>query len=90
MPGARNLPFPDLFAPDGTMKDAAGLRAAFDAAGVDLERPIVTSCGSGVTAAIVNLALARLGHEHHSLYDGSWSEWGGYPDLPVETGEARP
>jgi thiosulfate/3-mercaptopyruvate sulfurtransferase len=90
VPGSRSLPFPELLAPDGTMKDAAGLRAAFEAAGVDLARPVITTCGSGVTAAILNLALARLGHEDHSLYDGSWAEWGMYDDLAVETGPPRP
>ncbi|MEM8742693.1 MAG: rhodanese-like domain-containing protein, partial [Pseudomonadota bacterium] len=55
-------------------------------AGVDLARPIVTTCGSGVTAAILALALARLGHGQHAVYDGSWAEWGSYPDLKVATG----
>ena len=86
IPGSKNLPFTELLNPDGTMKDAAGLRAAFDAAGVDLSRPVITTCGSGVTAAIISLALERLGHRDHALYDGSWSEWGRYPDLAVETG----
>ena len=89
IPGARNLPFPTLFEADGTMKAGDALRAAFAGAGVDLDRPVVTSCGSGVTAAIVNLALARLGHADHALYDGSWAEWGSYPDLPIETGAAK-
>ena len=88
IPGARNVPYPTLFAADGTMKDGDDLRAAFEAAGVDLSRPIITSCGSGVTAAVLNLALARLGHGDHSLYDGSWAEWGMYPDLGLETGDA--
>ncbi|KIT17758.1 3-mercaptopyruvate sulfurtransferase [Jannaschia aquimarina] len=88
IPNARNLPYPMLFEADGTMKDPDGLRAAFEEAGIDLTRPVVTSCGSGVTAAILNLALARLGHTDHALYDGSWSEWGMYPDLPVATGPA--
>jgi thiosulfate/3-mercaptopyruvate sulfurtransferase len=68
------------------MKDEAGLRAAFAEAGVDPGKPVITTCGSGVTAAIVNLALARLGEERHALYDGSWAEWGRFPDLAVATG----
>jgi thiosulfate/3-mercaptopyruvate sulfurtransferase len=90
VPGSRSLPFARLLDADGTMKDEDGLRAAFAEAGVDLYRPVITTCGSGVTAAIVNLALERLGHEDHSLYDGSWSEWGMYDDLAVETGPPRP
>ncbi|PQO24649.1 3-mercaptopyruvate sulfurtransferase [Rhodobacteraceae bacterium WD3A24] len=86
IPGSRNLPFQEVLNPDGTMKDAAGLRAAFKAAGVDLDTPVITTCGSGVTAAIVSLALERLGHARHALYDGSWAEWGMYNDLKVETG----
>lgn len=88
IPGARNLPFSTLLNDDGTMKDAAALRAAFDTAGVDFDRPVITSCGSGVTAAVINLALARLGHQDHALYDGSWTEWGSFDELPVATGEA--
>ena len=57
-----------------------------DAAGVDLEKPIITTCGSGVTATIISLALERIGHDRHSVYDGSWSEWGMYDGLKVETG----
>ncbi|GIT91122.1 sulfurtransferase [Jannaschia pagri] len=88
IPKSRNLPFAEVLNPDHTMKDATGLRAAFDAAGIELDKPVITSCGSGVTAAILNLALARLGHKDHALYDGSWAEWGMYPDLKIETGEA--
>ena len=87
IPGARNLPFTELLNADGTMKDAAGLKAAFAAAGVDLGKPAITSCGSGVTAAIINLALERIGKTDHALYDGSWTEWGSYPELGIATGE---
>ncbi|MGS4945731.1 3-mercaptopyruvate sulfurtransferase [Meridianimarinicoccus sp. RP-17] len=86
IPGSVNLHYATLLNADGTMKDADALRAAFDAAGVDLGRPVITSCGSGVTAAILNLALARLGKSDHALYDGSWAEWGMYGDLEVATG----
>ena len=86
IPGARNVPYKTLFERDGTMKDGADLAKAFIAAGVDLDRPVITSCGSGVTAAILNLGLARLGHSDHALYDGSWAEWGMYPDLKIERG----
>jgi len=86
IPGARNVPFQTLLNPDGTMKDPAALRAVFDAAGVDLARPVITSCGSGVTAAIINLALERIGHRDHALYDGSWAEWGMYDDLKIAKG----
>lgn len=88
IPGARNLPFGQLYNADGTMKDTDGLRAAFGAAGVDLDRPVITSCGSGVTAASLALALERLGHRNWSLYDGSWAEWGSFPDLKIATGDA--
>lgn len=86
IPGARNVPFQDLLNADGTMKDVDALRAAFEDAGVDLARPIITSCGSGVTAAVLSLALEILGHRQNALYDGSWTEWGSFSYLPVETG----
>ena len=86
IPGARNVPYRALLNPDGTMKQPDEIRAVFEAAGVDVTQPVITSCGSGVTAAILNLALERLGSRRHSLYDGSWSEWGTFPDLDIETG----
>ena len=86
IPGSTSVPFTTLLNDNGTMKDLPGLRAAFAEAGLDLNRPVITSCGSGVTAAVISLALERLGHRNHALYDGSWSEWGMYPDLKVEKG----
>lgn len=88
IPGSRSVPFTELLNDDRTMKDPDALRATFEAAGVDLTRPVVTTCGSGVTAAVLTLALNRLGHSRNALYDGSWVEWGAYPDLDVETGPA--
>lgn len=86
MPGARNVPALAL-APDGHFLDEAALRAAFEAAGVAVAGPAVTSCGSGITAAVLVLALELLGNCDARLYDGSWSEWGGRGDTPVATGE---
>lgn len=88
IPGSKNLPFGRLYDADGTLKPAPALRAEFQAAGVDLSKPVITTCGSGVTAASLFLALERIGHENHSLYDGSWAEWGSFPDLKIATGEA--
>lgn len=85
MPGARNLPYSALLNPDGAMKRGAELAAAFAEAGIDVARPVVTTCGSGVTAAILSLGLAELGRSSR-LYDGSWAEWGGREDTAVETG----
>lgn len=89
IPGARNVPYNTILNEDGTMKAPADLRAVFEAAGVDLSRPVITSCGSGVTASVLALGLERIGHRDWSLYDGSWSEWGMYEDLPVEKGPAQ-
>ncbi|TDL79371.1 3-mercaptopyruvate sulfurtransferase [Palleronia sediminis] len=89
IPGARNLPYTELLTEDGRMKDPDALRAAFDAAGVAPGRPVITTCGSGITAAVLALGLARIGREDWSLYDGSWAEWGAYGDLPIETGAPR-
>jgi thiosulfate/3-mercaptopyruvate sulfurtransferase len=88
IPGSRNVFYQDLLNADGTMKPAEALRDVFLAAGVDLEKPAITTCGSGVTAAVVSLALDRIGKTDHALYDGSWSEWGMYADLPLATGAA--
>ena len=89
IPGSRNLPYNKLFdAATGTMKPLSELRAAFSEAGARLDCPIVTSCGSGVSAAVLTLALYRLGVENPALYDGSWSEWGQADGAPVATGPA--
>ena len=84
MPGANNLPFGQLLNADGTIKGGSELEAAFKEAGIDLDRPVITSCGSGVTAAILTLGLELLGKPSR-LYDGSWSEWGSREDTPIET-----
>jgi thiosulfate/3-mercaptopyruvate sulfurtransferase len=89
IPGARSLPYNNLFdATTGAMKPLEDLRKAFADTGVDVARPIVTSCGSGVSAAVLTLALYRLGVEDSALYDGSWAEWGQAEGPPVATGPA--
>ncbi len=85
MPGAFNLPYDKLVQADGTLHRAEQLRDLFVEANVDLARPVVTSCGSGVSAAVLLLALEALGHGDMTLYDGSWSEWGGRQDTPIVT-----
>lgn len=87
MPGARSVPA-SILGENGRLKDLSTLREIFTDAGIDLTRPVVTSCGSGVTAAVVTLALQSLGHHDNTLYDGSWSEWGSRKDTPVVTGPA--
>jgi len=86
IPGAINLPFPHVVDSDsGCLRPADAIRVAFAEAGVDLSRPITTSCGSGVSACILALALAKAGRDDVAVYDGSWTEWGGC-DLPLATG----
>lgn len=87
MPGAANVPHASLSETDGRLKSPEGLRAAFAAAGVDPAAPVVATCGSGVSAAAVALALAELGNDRAAVYDGSWSEWGSRDDTPVATGD---
>ncbi|HEX8366409.1 MAG TPA: sulfurtransferase [Allosphingosinicella sp.] len=82
IPGSANLPYGRLFNADGTYKKGEALRAEFDAAGVDLDRPLVTTCGSGVTACVLLFGAHLLGREGVKLYDGSWSEWGADPNTP--------
>jgi thiosulfate/3-mercaptopyruvate sulfurtransferase len=84
LPGARNLPFGELLAPDGTMLPLEELRRRFVAAGIDLERPVIASCGSGVSACALALGLEIVGHRRYAVYDGSWSEWGRPDGPPIE------
>jgi thiosulfate/3-mercaptopyruvate sulfurtransferase len=86
MPGAVSVPMSQMIAPDGTLKPRAALAEVFETAGVDIKRPVVTSCGSGITACVLALALARLGRWRTAVYDGSWAEWGAAEGCPVVTG----
>jgi thiosulfate/3-mercaptopyruvate sulfurtransferase len=84
IPGSLNLPYNDLFAgEDDRLRPDAEVRSAFQAAGLDLARPVVATCGSGVSAAVLALAMYRLGRRDAAVYDGSWTEWGGRRDTPV-------
>ncbi|MDP2698196.1 3-mercaptopyruvate sulfurtransferase [Thalassospira sp.] len=88
IPGAQNLPFETLIASDGTFKPADDLRAAFDTAGIDLGKPVVASCGSGVTACVLAMGAYLIGKKEVAVYDGSWAEWASRPDSPRATGTA--
>ena len=85
MPGALNVPYADVLNGDGTLKLPEELQQMFNAAGLDPHKPVVTTCGSGITACVLALALSEAGHRRTSVYDGSWAEWGSDPSLPVET-----
>ena len=88
IPGARNVPYGQMFDADGTWKDKAGIEAAFVSAGIDLAKPMVATCGSGVTASVLAFGLHLLGKQDVALYDGSWAEWGSDPETPKATGAA--
>jgi len=85
IPGSANVPYASLLNDDGTVKPVEELRALFDEANLDFNRPVIASCGSGVTACMLTLALELLGKTDVAVYDGSWSEWGRHPDVDVET-----
>ena len=88
IPGSKNLPQGQLFNADNSWKRGEELRAAFASAGVDLGKPMVATCGSGITACVLLFGAHLLGKEDARLYDGSWSEWGADPDTPKATGPA--
>ena len=84
IPGSFNLPYDMLYRPDGTLLPPEGLKEVFREAGLDSRKPVATTCGSGVTASILALGLHVIGHKKVAVYDGSWTEWGGRADTPVE------
>jgi len=88
MPGAKNLPPSELYHLDGTMLAPLDLEDKIQAAGIDPDKPLIASCGSGITACMIALALARTGHDRTAVYDGSWAEWGAAKNVPIETGVA--
>lgn len=87
IPGAKNLPYGEVFNDDGTWKTGDALKSAFEGAGIDLDKPVVTTCGSGITASVLAFGLHLLG-KNAALYDGSWSEWGADRSTPKATGAA--
>lgn len=89
MPGAANVHYATLLKPDGTLKSSDEIAKVFAAAGIDVKKPVITSCGSGITASILTLGLTLIGAKDHALYDGSWSEWGARGDTPVATGASQ-
>ena len=87
IPGSRNVPFGAVLDDDAALRGAASIRRVFEEAGVDPARPVVTTCGSGITACTLALALAAIGARHVAVYDGSWTDWGSRPGAPVESGD---
>ena len=85
IPGSLNLPYDELYRPDGTFVPVDELRRRFESAGIDPGKPVVASCGSGITASVLALGLHLIGSQRVAVYDGSWTEWGGRDDTPVET-----
>ena len=89
IPNSKNVFFKSLLNDDQTFKNISELKQIFHSAGIDMSKPAITTCGSGVTAAVLNLALEVIGKSDHSLYDGSWTEWGMSPILPIATGDKK-
>jgi thiosulfate/3-mercaptopyruvate sulfurtransferase len=89
IPNSKNVFFKSLLNDDQTFKNISELKQIFHSAGIDMSKPAITTCGSGVTAAVLNLALELIGKTDHSLYDGSWTEWGMSPILPIATGDKK-